>query len=69
MARSFGFTVPPRVNLQLESHSSHTRKAAKLAGGAKGGADYRRMNTGHKFSAANPYGRRDAGDKRQFARI
>ena len=68
------FPPPPhRVNLQLESHSSHSRKAAKLAkgGGAGGGkADYRRgLGTGHKFSAANPYGKRDAGDKRQFVRI
>ncbi|PNW80375.1 hypothetical protein CHLRE_07g314900v5 [Chlamydomonas reinhardtii] len=68
MARSFGFSVPPRVNLQLESHSSHTRKAAKGAPGGK--ADYRRgLSTGHKFSAANPHGRREAGDKRQFVRI
>ncbi|EFJ44723.1 hypothetical protein VOLCADRAFT_76220 [Volvox carteri f. nagariensis] len=73
VARSFGFSVPPRVNLQLESHSSHSRKAARLSGaggGPKGGADYRRgMGTGHKFSASNPYGKRDAGDKRQFVRI
>ncbi|GLC33048.1 ATP-dependent RNA helicase [Pleodorina starrii] len=69
VARSFGFSVPPRVNLQLESHSSHTRKAAR-AGGGGGSADYRRgMGTGHKFSAANPYGKREAGDKRQFVRI
>ncbi|KXZ57007.1 hypothetical protein GPECTOR_1g91 [Gonium pectorale] len=66
VARSFGFSVPPRVNLQLESHSSHTRKAART----QSGADYRRgMGTGHKFSASNPYGKRDAGDKRQFVRI
>ncbi|GIL44399.1 hypothetical protein Vafri_1877 [Volvox africanus] len=71
VAKSFGFSVPPRVNLQLESHSSHTRKAARVAGGGgKGGVDYRRgMGTGHKFSAANPYGKRDAGDKRQFTRL
>ncbi|GLI65585.1 hypothetical protein VaNZ11_009159 [Volvox africanus] len=71
VAKSFGFSVPPRVNLQLESHSSHTRKAARAdGGGGKGGVDYRRgMGTGHKFSAANPYGKRDAGDKRQFTRL
>ncbi len=73
VARSFGFSTPPRVNLQLESHSSHTRKAARMAGGGgagKGGADYRRgMGTGHKFSAENPYGKREPGDKRQFVRI
>ncbi|KAG2450310.1 hypothetical protein HYH02_004816 [Chlamydomonas schloesseri] len=73
VARSFGFSVPPRVNLQLESHSSHSRKAAKggPGGGGPGGkADYRRgLATGHRFSAANPHGKREAGDKRQFVRI
>lgn len=33
-----------------------------------GQADYRRF-TGHTFSAANPHGKRQEGDKRQFARI
>mmetsp|Transcript_13569 Transcript_13569/g.39288 ORF Transcript_13569/g.39288 Transcript_13569/m.39288 type:complete len:722 (-) Transcript_13569:290-2455(-) len=65
VARSFGFGVPPRVNLAIESRSSHTRKAAKISSQK---ADYRR-HTGHGFSAANPHGRRQAGDKRQFARI
>lgn len=73
VAKSFGFTVPPRVNLNIESRASHARKAAKAAAGAKGSsgggkaADYRR-GTGHRFSAANPYGKREAGDSRQFAR-
>jgi ATP-dependent RNA helicase DDX18/HAS1 len=36
---------------------------------AKGGSDYRRQKgTGHGFSADNPYGKRDASDKRQFIR-
>ncbi len=77
MAKSFGFAVPPRVTLSLESKSSHARKAAKLmsAVGAAatkqpkaGHADYRRFS-GHAFSAANPHGKRAEGDKRQFARI
>ena len=74
MAKSFGFAVPPRVTLSLESKSSNARKASKLmaAVGAKAksgaGADYRRF-TGHGFSAANPHGKRQEGDKRQFARI
>lgn len=33
-----------------------------------GHADYRRF-TGHAFSAANPHGKRQSGDNRQFARI
>ena len=73
MARSFGFTTPPRVNLNIESKASHARKAAKTqykagGGGGGGGADYRRMKTGHTFSAANPYGKKAAGDTRQFIR-
>jgi len=55
------------VNLNIESKASHARKAvrAKVGGGGKG--DYRR-GTGHTFGAANPYGRREAGDNRQFIR-
>lgn len=66
MARSFGFSTPPRVNINIESKAAHTRKAQKAG---SGGADYRRMKSGHKFSAANPYGARQAGDNRQFVRV
>lgn len=72
IAKSFGFSVPPRVTLSLESKSKHTRKAAKLmaqlgarAGKGKDGARV----SGHTFSAANPKGKRSDGDKRQFVRI
>uniref|UniRef100_A0A7S0V161 ATP-dependent RNA helicase n=1 Tax=Polytomella parva TaxID=51329 RepID=A0A7S0V161_9CHLO len=65
VARSFGFTVPPRVNLNLESHASSARKAGKGGGGK---ADYNRKS-GHSFSNSNPNGKREAGDKRQFARF
>ncbi|KAK9816761.1 hypothetical protein WJX72_004846 [[Myrmecia] bisecta] len=61
VARSFGFSAPPRVNLNLESKASHVRKA-------KQGADYRRQGkSGHAFSASNPYGKRALGDNRQFS--
>lgn len=65
VARSFGFSSPPRVNINIESKATHTRKAAQA--GAGQGADYRR--TGHKFSTQNPYGQRQAGDTRQFVRV
>lgn len=42
VARSFGFSSPPRVNINLESKAAHTRKAQK----AGHGADYRRMKSG-----------------------
>ncbi|KAK9825250.1 hypothetical protein WJX74_003314 [Apatococcus lobatus] len=67
VAKSFGFTMPPRVNLNIESKAKHSRMAKKQAMGA-GGADYRRQKTGHAFSAANPYGKREGSDQRQFAR-
>jgi ATP-dependent RNA helicase DDX18/HAS1 len=64
--------VPPRVTLNIESRTSHARKAARAkAGGGSGGGgkggDFKR-GTGHTFSAANPYGKRAAGDTRQFVR-
>lgn len=65
IARSFGFAVPPRVNLNIESKASHARKAVRAKAGG-GGGDKR--GTGHSFSASNPYGKRAAGDTRQFIR-
>jgi ATP-dependent RNA helicase DDX18/HAS1 len=62
VARSFGFTVPPRVNLNIESKSKHARKAANELR-EKG----QRSKAG-RFSAENPYGKRQEGDKRQFVR-
>ncbi len=62
-ARAFGFTVPPKVNLAFMSTSG-----AKARTSAKHKQD--RMFSGQKgmFSAANPYGKRDSGDARQFSR-
>ena len=59
------------MTLNLESKASHVRKAKRkeLEGGARGGADYRRSKSGHAFSAANPYGKQAAGDKRQIVRM
>ncbi|KAL6747648.1 DEAD-domain-containing protein [Haematococcus lacustris] len=69
VAKSFGFAVPPRVSLSLESKSSHTRKAAKLIAAVGAKAGRMKQGSGHSFSAANPGGKRAAGDSRQFARI
>merc|ERR1712050_480391 len=55
VAKSFGFGAPPKVELNLK----HT---ARKAGGKKN----TKQGTGHAFSAANPYGKRSADDKRQF---
>ena len=59
VCKSFGFTVPPKVPLTIESNASKHRKGGKDKGKGKG-------STGHAFSADNPYGKRAAGDKRQF---
>lgn len=75
IAKSFGFSVPPRVTLSLESKSKHTRKANKLMAqlGAKSGKGKEgqplKSVSGHAFSAANPRGKRDSSDKRQFVRL
>lgn len=59
--------MPPRVNLNIESKAAHARKAVRVKAGGSGKGDYRRQ-TGHAFSASNPYGKRAAGDTRQFVR-
>jgi ATP-dependent RNA helicase DDX18/HAS1 len=68
VAKSFGFSGPPRVNLNIESKAAHGRRAAKAKAGT---TDYRRFKgqSGHTFSAANPYGVRAKGDNRQLARF
>lgn len=60
VAKSFGFSAPPKVELNLK----HTaRQKGKGVAKKKG-----EQVSGHKFSAANPYGKREASDKRQFVR-
>ena len=80
MAASFGFSNPPKVSLNLESKAKHGRAAKRAEiegggggeGGGDGGPDAKRRKferSGHAFSADNPYGKRQAGDTRQFTRI
>ncbi|EEC48111.1 predicted protein [Phaeodactylum tricornutum CCAP 1055/1] len=55
---AFGFTTPPRVDLAFGKEKRKKKvdgKTARLAG------------SGHAFSADNPYGKRDASDRRQFS--
>jgi ATP-dependent RNA helicase DDX18/HAS1 len=54
VARSFGFSQPPRVNINIESRSSHTRKAA--ASGRAANYKRQRGSGPHGFSRDNPYG-------------
>lgn len=55
IARSFGFTTPPRVDISLYSGRVKSNKKNPYG-------------SGHAFSASNPYGKREATDKRQFSR-
>jgi ATP-dependent RNA helicase DDX18/HAS1 len=67
VATSFGFTCPPKVNLNIDSNAAKFRKkVGNSVQNGKGKADGRK--SGHKFSSSNPYGKRSEGDKRQFVR-
>lgn len=63
LAKSFGFGAPPKVDLNLKMKSKSRR--AKGSAGQKGAIE---RPSGHQFSAANPYGKRQPGDRRQFIR-
>lgn len=77
VAKSFGFTVPPKVNLNVSAKGTRvTRKGfgagwAKQGGGGGGNksAGAPRSGGNHQFSAQNPYGKREQGDKRQFVKF
>lgn len=63
---SFGFTSPPRVDLALSAKGGAGGRR-KQYGGKPKEKSAMAVASGHKFSASNPYGKRDVGDKRQFA--
>lgn len=54
VAKSFGFSAPPKIDLNLKTNSRQVKQGKKF--------------TGHSFSAVNPYGKREASDARQFSR-
>jgi len=74
VAKSFGFTNPPQVAMSFGIKSSD--KIQRRGGGGGFGSGYKhkaggqmdRQKTGHGFSADNPYGKRQQGDKRQFSK-
>eukprot|EP00605_Chrysophyceae_sp_TOSAG23-4_P000808 GSChrysophyteH1.ASY1.ANO1.898.1 assembled CDS len=53
VGKAFGFSVPPRVDLNLSARGSSSKN--------------RFGSSGHSFSADNPYGQKKSGDKRQFS--
>ena len=67
VAASFGFTQPPKVTLLLKANSK--QDSGRRDGGKRGGGGGKgRGASGHGFSADNPYGKRESGDKRQMVR-
>ena len=69
VGKAFGFSVPPRVDLNFSAKGQNNRRSKKQnpAGGNQVGKKVY-MSSGHAFSADNPYGKRSEGDKRQFSR-
>jgi ATP-dependent RNA helicase DDX18/HAS1 len=67
---AFGFTVPPRVDLNFsargDKNTGRNSKKSKIEDSNSNNDKY--AKSGHAFSADNPYGKRDASDKRQFTR-
>jgi ATP-dependent RNA helicase DDX18/HAS1 len=73
IGRAFGFSVPPRVELNLSARGDKTarrsnKRPRELEGEDSAANEKKRrfQASGHAFSAENPYGKRAAGDKRQF---
>lgn len=62
VALAFGFSVPPRVDINFSVKGAKGR----LKKQQKGGGRNNMSGSGHSFSASNPYGRRQADDRRQF---
>ncbi|CAA7403989.1 unnamed protein product [Spirodela intermedia] len=58
VAASFGFSSPPKVNLNIDSNASKFRKKQRKVEGTRG-----------RMSWSNPYGRLKGEDGRQFSRI
>lgn len=57
---AFGFSTPPRVDLAFSARGD--KRNAK-----KNKSKQQRGSSGHSFSASNPYGQRESGDRRQFS--
>ncbi|CAJ1956353.1 unnamed protein product [Cylindrotheca closterium] len=62
VGRAFGFTSPPRVDLAFSARGNkrNSKQMSNKKNKHQGGT------SGHNFSASNPFGKRETGDKRQF---
>jgi ATP-dependent RNA helicase DDX18/HAS1 len=69
LGTAFGFSVPPRVDINFSARGDKTARRGKNRRAADGSsAKAAKMSSGHAFSAENPYGKRAPGDNRQFSR-
>ena len=76
IGKAFGFSVPPRVDLNFSARGDKSNKRRKksqqLDNGASSNFNLKRKDmlvaAGRAFSADNPYGKKPEGDKRQFVR-
>ena len=59
-SKSFGFSVPPKVNINFKHTGGETGRKKKTVS--------KFTKSGHAFSADNPYGKRQKNDHRQFSR-
>ena len=69
VAKGFGFSVPPKVNFNFKFTGKSVRRDGRARHRAQ--ANDRRKKgsqSGHTFSASNPYGKRKKDDARQFTR-
>lgn len=69
LGQAFGFSVPPRVDINFSARGDKSAKRGtqkKVASGQKG--IQHQLSSGHAFSAENPYGKRAADDRRQFSK-
>jgi ATP-dependent RNA helicase DDX18/HAS1 len=70
VAKQFGFSVPPKVNLDISVTAVSSRKRRNSESSDSKDDDRRKKfkSSGHPFSASNPYGKKKASDSRQFSR-
>lgn len=68
VGRAFGFTVPPRVDVNFSARGDKTTARKRQRETDEDPKKKHFQQSGHAFSADNPYGKRSANDKRQFVR-
>lgn len=68
LGQAFGFSVPPRVDINFSARGDKSARRGKQKKVAEGQKGMHQLSSGHAFSADNPYGKRAPDDRRQFSR-